>query len=90
MSDDQDTADDVVCSCVTHRYASREESPSPDGALAERGEPLSLVVTAAFIDARIPLVAEKLSPANRARFLALPYAKQAKIVVILERLGALA
>lgn len=83
MSDDQDTDDDVVCSCVTHRDATREESPSTD-------EPLSLVVTAAFIDARIPLVAEKLSPANRARFLALPYAKQAKIVVILARLGVLA
>lgn len=88
MNGDGKSDEDVVCSCVTH--ALREESPSPAGALAERGEPLSLVVTAAFIDARIPLVAEKLSPATRARFLALPYAKQAKIVVILERLGALA
>ncbi len=80
MSDDQDTDEDVVCSCVRHRDVSRQKSPSTD-------EPRSLVVTAAFIDARIPLVAEKLSPANRARFLALPYAKQAKIVVILARLG---
>ena len=89
MNGDEKSADEVVCSCVTHRDASREGSPFPGGALAERGE-LSLVVTAAFIDARIPLVAEKLSPANRARFLALPYAKQVKIVVTLVRLGALA
>lgn len=89
MSDDDESPDDVVCSCCVKRDALRPGSPSTEDTLGEGGVPRTLIVTWAFIDARIPLVAEKLSPESRARFLAMPYAKQAKIVVMLSRLGAL-